>query len=641
MNVTSNGTVYSGDSYADYEKHYANDTWNDDGNNAYGCVKQLFLLKKQHRHLKVMLSIGGWTWSKNFPATASSASTRKTFAQSAVGLMKDWGFDGIDIDWEYPEDATQAQDMIFLLQAVRDELDSYASQHAKHHHFLLSIAAPTGAKEYKKLKLAELGQVLDYINLMAYDFAGAWSNATGHGANLYNNTENPAATPFNTQDAVDAYINGGVPVNKLVLGMPLYGRSFQQTEGIGKPYTGVGSGTWEYGTWDYRVLPKPGAKIICDNTAQGCYSYDAQTKELISFDTPDIVAAKVEWLKEKGLGGSMFWEASGDKNGSDSLINKSFNTPPHSRPVCRSVTSPAPSSHESPDSGYGSFDECNSSKTPFLKARFAAEFGLDSQQVSLVPGNNRSRLSNDQRRYSSPSTSKTNEDSAINQLSNSENVPTDQIPTKYARAISSLTPDRFVPFRTVQSTHERYRTTKPLALLSDTERISRQDFSSHDPFSPQPRQSSSLIARFCPLEEPQYQSRSSHHDFRHTQQRQNSTEAVWNIRDSSPHIMISTANEQQRSANLDTSNGNQQLSKESSSKEDLFNYQDRVAFALNINQVGKILEFSPPTSLRSPPIAIKVMEPCDLSRTYWTGCEWTNNTRSCVTSDSGLWTSTN
>ncbi|KAF1738635.1 putative WD repeat-containing protein [Beauveria bassiana] len=246
-------------------------------------------------------------------------------------------------------------------------------------------------------------------------------------------------------------------------------------------------------------------------------------------------------------------------------------------PICRSVTSPAPSSHESPDSGYGSFDECNSSKTPFLKARFAAEFGLDSQQVSLVPGNNRSRLSNDQRRYSSPSTSKTNEDSAINQLSNSDNVPTDQIPTKYARAISSLTPDRFVPFRTVQSTHERYRTTKPLALLSDTERISRQDFGSHDPFSPQPRQSSSLIARFCPLEEPQYQSRSSHHDFRHTQQRQNSTEAVWSIRDPSSHIMISTANEQQRSANLDTSNGNQQLSKESSSKEDLFNYQDRVA----------------------------------------------------------------
>ncbi|KAM3548765.1 hypothetical protein MY1884_009037 [Beauveria asiatica] len=322
--IPAQTSSYSGDSYADYEKHYANDTWNDDGNNAYGCVKQLFLLKKQHRHLKVMLSIGGWTWSKNFPAAASSASTRKTFAQSAVGIMKDWGFDGIDIDWEYPEDATQAQDMIFLLQAVRDELDSYASQHAENHHFLLSIAAPTGAKEYKKLKLAELGQVLDYINLMAYDFAGAWSNTTGHGANLYNDTENPAATPFNTKDAVDAYINGGVPANKLVLGMPIYGRSFQQTEGIGRPFQGVGSGTWENGTWDYSVLPKPGAEIMCDNTAQGCYSYDAQTRELITFDTPDIVAAKVGWLKEKGLGGSMFWEASGDKNGSDSLINTSF-----------------------------------------------------------------------------------------------------------------------------------------------------------------------------------------------------------------------------------------------------------------------------------------------------------------------------
>ncbi|ATY67226.1 chitinase 1 precursor [Cordyceps militaris] len=320
MNIRSDGNIFSGDTYADYEKHYPGDSWNDVGNNAYGCVKQLYLLKKQNRNMKVMLSIGGWTWSTNFPAAASSASTRKTFAQSAVSFMKDWGFDGIDVDWEYPADATQAQNMILLLQAVRDELDSYASQYAKGHHFLLSIAAPAGPDNFNKLKLAELGKVLDYINLMAYDFAGSWSNYTGHNANLYANPGNPNATPFNTDGAVQAYIKGGVPANKIVLGMPIYGRSFQQTEGIGKPYSGVGSGSWENGVWDYKALPKPGATVKCDDTAKGCYSYDTNTKELISFDTPAMVSTKVSWLKGKGLGGSMFWEASADKKGSDSLI---------------------------------------------------------------------------------------------------------------------------------------------------------------------------------------------------------------------------------------------------------------------------------------------------------------------------------
>ncbi|POR35019.1 Chitinase 1 [Tolypocladium paradoxum] len=300
-----------------------NYTWNDVGNNAYGCVKQLYMLKKQNRNMKVVLSIGGWTWSTNFPAVASSEATRSTFAKSAVTIMKDWGFDGIDIDWEYPADATQADNMVLLLQAIRKELDAYAARSAGGYHFELSIAAPAGPIQYNKLRMQALGQVLDHVNLMAYDFAGSWSSSSGHDANLFPNPSNPNSTPFNTDDAVRAYIDGGVPANKIVLGMPLYGRAFASTDGIGKPFSGVGGGSWENGIWDYKVLPKAGATVSYDDVAKGYYSYDAGTKELISFDTPEMIQQKVSYLKGKGMGGSMFWEASGDRKGAGSLISTS------------------------------------------------------------------------------------------------------------------------------------------------------------------------------------------------------------------------------------------------------------------------------------------------------------------------------
>ncbi|QGI69904.1 probable endochitinase [Fusarium fujikuroi] len=323
MNVRADGTVYTGDSYADLEKHYTGDSWEEPGNNAYGCVKQLFLLKKANRKLKVMLSIGGWTWSTNFPAASASAATRSTFAKSSVTLMKDWGFDGIDIDWEYPANATDASNMILLLQAVRSELDSYSKQYANGYHFQLSIAAPAGPDNYNKLKMKDLGSVLDHVNLMAYDYAGSWSAFSGHQANKYANTKIPNATPFNTDQAVKAYVNGGVPSAKMVLGMPIYGRAFENTAGLGQPYSGVGSGSWENGIWDYKALPKAGASLVYDRDAQASYSYDSNTKELISFDTPGMVENKVLYIKNLSLGGSMFWEASADKTGADSLIGTS------------------------------------------------------------------------------------------------------------------------------------------------------------------------------------------------------------------------------------------------------------------------------------------------------------------------------
>jgi chitinase len=238
--------------------------------------------------------------------------------------MTDWGFDGIDIDWEYPAGQVEANNFLLLLKAVREELDFYASKHASNHHFELSIAAPAGPDHYQVLPLADIGNLVDHINLMAYDYAGSFSVTTGHTANLYANNAISGSTPFSTDTAIQAYLAAGVPSQKLVLGMPLYGRSFENTHGLGQSFTASEEGSWEKGVWDYKDLPRsPSAKMYCDKNAEGCYSHDRNTNQIISFDIPAAVERKVTYMKKLGLGGSMFWEASGDRSGSCSLIGTS------------------------------------------------------------------------------------------------------------------------------------------------------------------------------------------------------------------------------------------------------------------------------------------------------------------------------
>ncbi|CAB4495243.1 unnamed protein product [Rhizophagus irregularis] len=304
-NIKPDGEVFLGDSWADTDKHFEGDSWNDEKKNLYGNFKQLGLLKMKKKHFKVSLSIGGWSWSTNFPSVASKSDSRKKFVTSSIELLKDLGLDGLDIDWEYPQNEGDAKNYVKLLKELREALDEYSESQNHSHKLLLTAALPCGEEQYKKMKLKDMNKYLDLFYLMAYDFSGSWSSKASHQSNLY-------GSDLSTHKAVDYYISKGVDEDKIVIGMPMYGRAFQNTNGFGSSYNGVGEGTWEQGVYDYKKLPRQNATEHFDEKAIASYSYSASDREFVTYDNPQVIIHKTDYVKHNNLRGVMFWELSGD-----------------------------------------------------------------------------------------------------------------------------------------------------------------------------------------------------------------------------------------------------------------------------------------------------------------------------------------
>jgi chitinase len=225
------------------------------------------------------------------------------------------------VDWEYPQNDTQARDLVLLLAETRKALDAYACEHTPGAHYLLTVASPAGPQNYNKMRLADMDKYLDFWNLMAYDYAGSWDTTAGHQANWSPDAQNSTCTPFSTAHALRDYIAAGVPAHKIVVGVPLYGRSFANTSGPGSPYSGQGEGSWERGVYDYKALPASGSSVHADAKVGASWSYDESSRLMVSYDTPDMVRLKARQIKEGGLGGAMYWESSGDRKGDGSLIS--------------------------------------------------------------------------------------------------------------------------------------------------------------------------------------------------------------------------------------------------------------------------------------------------------------------------------
>jgi chitinase len=333
--ISAEGTIEVGDKYADVDRLYDNEPRDPPGpivNLIHGNFRQLQLLKQEHPHLKTMLSVGGWLGSARFSDVAATVQARTKFVGSVVKLLEAYGFDGVDIDWEFPvsgglpTNRTRPQDrhnFTLLAQEFRKQFDAREAATGK--HMLLTIALGTQPEQYANYELRDLPRFADWVHMMTYDYHGTSSEVTGHNGPLYANPDDPETDPvkrlqFNIDAGVDAFLDAGVLPGKLVVGAAFYGVGWSNVpadnDGLFQPVGGVPEGTWEdAGSFEYydiknRLLPQMDRHW--DDASKVPWLYDPASGLMISYDDPESLGHKARYVRDRGLGGMLAWELSGD-----------------------------------------------------------------------------------------------------------------------------------------------------------------------------------------------------------------------------------------------------------------------------------------------------------------------------------------
>lgn len=281
-NISEDGKIVVGDPATDHEN-----------------FKQLQQLKKQHPHLKTMISVGGWTWSKNFSDAAASEESRARFAESVRLFMLEHGFDGVDLDWEYPvsgghpDNVNRPEDKrnyTLLLKKIRETLNEQEKKDGK--EYLLTIAAGASKSHAANMELSELHRYVDYIQLMTYDINGEWDELTGLNAPLYPDPNSAFSWQWSVQDGIETYMESGVPADKLVMGLPFYGRVFHDADaannGLYQSFNGGTSFSYSKLYSDY--INKNGFERYWLEDTEVPILYDGNT--FISYDDEESIVKK-------------------------------------------------------------------------------------------------------------------------------------------------------------------------------------------------------------------------------------------------------------------------------------------------------------------------------------------------------------
>lgn len=280
--------------------------------------RKLNYLKKDNPNLKILISIGGWSWSENFSDAVLTESSRKKFASTSAAIVEQYNLDGVDIDWEYPgmkgEDnvfrAEDRENFTMMFKAIREELGRLSKETGK--SYQLTTALPCFPKLFDVTEMGKVAAYLDYVNIMAYDFYVSGDTA-GHHSNLFP-SEN-----YDREDsgekAFKEFTKAGVPAEKLVLGIPFYGRSWIMKSDDNRGINRQVDSTVRGGGFTFikdSLMIRPGLVRYWDDKAKAPYLWNATTRQLVTYDDEESVKYKCEYIKTHNMAGIMFWQYASD-----------------------------------------------------------------------------------------------------------------------------------------------------------------------------------------------------------------------------------------------------------------------------------------------------------------------------------------
>ncbi|XP_013168690.1 PREDICTED: probable chitinase 2 [Papilio xuthus] len=313
VGINTQGTVISLDPYLDLPDNWGRDNF-----------AKFNALKNGRPNLKTLLAVGGWNeGSAKYSRMVASSILRRNFITSAIKMMRDYGFDGLNLDWEYPNrrdtvnGPADIQNFVQLLKELRTEFD-------KHGFELSAAVAAVEAVAVQAYDIPGISKYLDHIGLMTYDLYGPWDPVTGHNSPLHKGEGDgniPREQLYTVDVALEYWIKSGCPPDKIILGLPLYGHTFTLTNagasgvraptngaGIAGPYTST-NGIIGYNEFCTK-LQRETWNVRYDNLAK--VPYAVQNKNWVSYDDASSLTAKVEYGLSKNIGGIMVWSIETD-----------------------------------------------------------------------------------------------------------------------------------------------------------------------------------------------------------------------------------------------------------------------------------------------------------------------------------------